>query len=155
MSMVDPREAPSPTRREAPKPGGRPAPPLAIIRPFTTHVFNPISRRFARWLPFFGILRYRGRTSGKTYRAPMNVFRDGDDWVFALTYGSGVQWVRNVIAAGEAQLEKRRRVILLRDPELIVDPSRRLIPQPVRFFLGLMRVSEFLRMRERGQDASG
>ena len=33
-----------------------PRPPLAVIRPFTTHVFNPISRRFARWLPGFGIL---------------------------------------------------------------------------------------------------
>ena len=123
-----------------------PRPPLAVIRPFTTHVFNPISRRFARWLPWFGILDYPGRKSGKAYRTPLNVFRHGDEWVFALTYGSDVQWVKNVLAAGEATLEKRRRRIRLVDPVLIVDAERRLMPFPVRQVLGLMRVSEFLRM---------
>ena len=124
-----------------------PRPPLAVIRPFTTRVFNPVSRLFVRWLPGFGILGYRGRRSGKAYRTPMNVFRHGDEWVFALTYGSDVQWVKNVLAAGEATLEIRRRKIRLVDPELFVDPERRLMPVPVRQVLGLMRVSEFLRMR--------
>ncbi len=124
-----------------------PRPPLAVIRPFTTHVFNRISRLFVKWLPGFGILGYRGRKSGKAYRTPMNVFRHGDDWVFALTYGSDVQWVKNVIAAGDATLEIRRRKIRLVDPQLIVDPERRLMPFPVRQVLGLMRVSEFMRMR--------
>jgi deazaflavin-dependent oxidoreductase (nitroreductase family) len=124
-----------------------PRPPLAVIRPFTTHVFNPISRRFARWLPGFGILVYRGRKSGKEYRTPLNVFRHGEEWVFALTYGSDVQWVENVVAAGEATLEVRRRKIRLVDPRLVVDPARRLMPPVVRQVLGLMRVSEFLRMR--------
>ena len=124
-----------------------PRPPLAVIRPFTTHVFNPISRRFVRWLPWFGILDYRGRKSGKEYRTPLNAFRHGNDWVFALTYGSDVQWVKNVVAAGEATLEVRRRKIRLVDPELLVDPERRLMPPVVRQVLGLMRVSEFLRMR--------
>jgi deazaflavin-dependent oxidoreductase (nitroreductase family) len=124
-----------------------PRPPLAVIRPFTTHVFNPISRLFVRWLPGFGILGYRGRKSGKAYRTPMNVFGRGDVWVFALTYGSDVQWVRNVLAAGEATLEIRRRRIRLVDPEVFVDPDRRLIPFGVRQVLGLMRVTEFMRMR--------
>jgi deazaflavin-dependent oxidoreductase (nitroreductase family) len=124
-----------------------PRPPLAVIRPFTTHVFNPFSRLFVRWLPGFGILGYRGRRSGKAYRTPMNAFRHGDEWVFALTYGSDVQWVKNVLAAGEATLEIRRRTIRLVDPELFVDPDRRLMPFPVRQVLGIMRVSEFLRMR--------
>ena len=124
-----------------------PRPPLAVIRPFTTHVFNPISRRFVRWLPGFGILLYRGRKSGKEYRTPLNAFRHRNDWVFALTYGSEVQWVRSVIAAGEATLEVRRQKIRLVEPELIVDPERRLMPPVVRQALGLMRVSEFMRMR--------
>jgi deazaflavin-dependent oxidoreductase (nitroreductase family) len=132
-----------------------PRPPLAVIRPFTTHVFNPISRRFARWLPGFGILVYRGRKSGKEYRTPLNVFRHGNEWVFALTYGSDVQWVKNVVAAGEATLEVRRRRIRLVDPELVVDPARRLMPPVVRLALGLMRVSEFLRMRPAASAGGG
>jgi deazaflavin-dependent oxidoreductase (nitroreductase family) len=140
------------TAASQPKP---PRPPLAVIRPFTTHIFNPISRRFVKWLPGFGILDYRGRKSGKAYRTPLNVFRHGDDWVFALTYGSDVQWVKNVLAAGEATLERRRRRIRLVDPELIVDPRRRLIPFGVRQVLGVMRVSEFLRMRPAPADRGG
>jgi deazaflavin-dependent oxidoreductase (nitroreductase family) len=132
-----------------------PRPPLTVIRPFTTHVFNPISRRFARWLPGFGILVYRGRKSGKEYRTPLNVFRHGNEWVFALTYGSDVQWVKNVVAAGEATLEVRRRRIRLVDPELVVDPARRLMPPVVRLALGLMRVSEFLRMRPAASAGGG
>jgi deazaflavin-dependent oxidoreductase (nitroreductase family) len=128
---------------QAPPPGTR----LRFIRPFTTHLLNPITRRFVQWLPGFAIIRYRGRRTGKAYRTPMNVFRRGDSYVFALTYGSDVQWVKNVLAAGVADLEVRRTVVHLRDPELFVDPSRRLMPPPVRFVLGLMRVSEFLRMR--------
>jgi deazaflavin-dependent oxidoreductase (nitroreductase family) len=127
-----------------------PRPPLAVIRPFTTHVFNRFSRLFVKWLPGFGILAYRGRTSGKSYRTPLNVFRHDGDWVFALTYGSDVQWVKNVLAAGEATLEKRRKHIRLVDPELLVDAERRLMPFGMRQVLGLMRVSEFMRMRQAG-----
>jgi hypothetical protein len=77
----------------------------------------------------------------------MNVFRDGDAYLFALTYGSDVQWVKNVMAAGEADLRIGDKTIHLTDPELFVDPKRRLMPFPVRTMLGVMRVSEFLRMR--------
>lgn len=67
-------------------------------------------------------------------------------YVFALTYGPNVQWVKNVLAAGEAELEIRNKVIALERPELFVDPTRHLMSQPVRFFLGFARVTEFLRM---------
>jgi len=120
---------------------------LRFLRPFTTRFFNPLSRLVAGWLPGFGIVRYVGRTSGKAYRTPMNVFRDGDDYVFALTYGADVQWVKNVLASGTCELEVMGRVISLRDPVLFTDPKRQLMPIPVRPFLGLLRVSEFLRMR--------
>jgi deazaflavin-dependent oxidoreductase (nitroreductase family) len=120
---------------------------MQFMRPFTTRFVNPVTRRFAHWLPGLGIIRYRGRRSGTVYRTPMNVFRHGDSYVFALTYGPEVQWVKNVLASGRAELEIRRHRVRLTDPEVIHDPTRRLMPLPVRFFLGLMRVSMFLRMR--------
>jgi deazaflavin-dependent oxidoreductase (nitroreductase family) len=120
---------------------------LQFLRPFTTKVFNRISRLFAGWLPGFGLLLYRGRKSGKAYRTPMNVFKHGDEYVLALTYGSDVQWVKNVMAAGGCELKTRGRIVRLTDPRLFVDPGRRAMPQPVRFFLGLMRVTEFMRLR--------
>ena len=72
----------------------------------------------------------------------MNVFRDGEDYVFALTYGTDVDWVKNVLAADGCQLETRGRIVALRDPVVVHDPSRRLMPWLVRTFLGVMRVTE-------------
>lgn len=132
-----------------------PRPPLAVIRPFTIRIFNPFSRLFVRWLPGFGILSYRGRKSGRRYRTPMNAFRDGEDWIFALTYGSDVQWVKNVLVSGEAELLVRRTTYRLTKPELFVDRTRHLMPVGIRQILGLMRVSEFMRMRPASQDAAG
>ncbi len=123
------------------------APRTLLLRPFTTHVLNRFTRRFAHRLPGFAIISYRGRKSGKTHRTPMNVFRDGDDYIFALTYGSDVQWVKNVLAAGSADVQIGDRTIALTDPELFVDPRRLLMPLPVRVLLGFTRVSGFLRMR--------
>jgi deazaflavin-dependent oxidoreductase (nitroreductase family) len=120
---------------------------LQFLRPFTTKVFNRFSRSFAGHLPGFGILGYRGRKSGVAYRTPMNVFRHGDTYVLALTYGSDVQWVKNVMAAGGCELTTRGRTIRLVEPSLFVDPDRREMPQPVRAFLGLIGVTEFIRLR--------
>jgi deazaflavin-dependent oxidoreductase (nitroreductase family) len=120
---------------------------LSFMRPFTTRFVNPITRRVAGRLPAFGILTYRGRTSGKAYRTPMNVFREGDEYVFALTYGSDVQWVKNILASGECGLRSMGRDYRLVDPRLEIDPDRRSMPFPVRQLLGLMHVTEFLRMR--------
>jgi deazaflavin-dependent oxidoreductase (nitroreductase family) len=124
-----------------------PRPRTLFLLPFTTHILNRFTRRFVHRLPGFAIISYRGRTSGRVYHTPMNVFHRKGTYVFALTYGSGVQWVRNVLAAGEADVRIGSRTIHLTDPELFVDPARRLMPLPVRLILGLMRVSEFLRMR--------
>jgi deazaflavin-dependent oxidoreductase (nitroreductase family) len=121
-------------------------PALNVLRPFTTRVVNPVTRRFAGHLPGFAILTYVGRRSGRTYRTPVNVFRNGQDYVVALTYGGGVQWVRNVLAAGGCELETMGRIVRLTKPRLFVDPRQRLIPLPVRLFLRLMGVTEFLSM---------
>ncbi len=98
---------------------------LQFLRPFTTNVFNRISRSFAGWMPGFGLLLYRGRKSGKPYRTPMNVFRHGDEYVLALTYGSDVQWVKNVLAARGCELKTRGHIVRLVEPKVFVDPQRR------------------------------
>ena len=125
------------------------APPtrMQFLRPFTTRFVNPVTRLVAGWLPGFGILRYRGRKTGKEYRTPMNVFRQGDEYVFALTYGAEVQWVRNVLAAGELELRTMGRDVHLVEPRLYTDPRLRDMPLLIRPFLRFMRVTELLRMR--------
>jgi deazaflavin-dependent oxidoreductase (nitroreductase family) len=109
---------------------------------------NPITRPVASKLPTFGILTHRGRKSGHTYRTPINEFRRGDDYFFFLTYGSDVQWVKNVLAAGSCSIETRGRVVELVEPELITDPDLRPAPPHVRFVeRRIAGATQYLRMR--------
>lgn len=98
-------------------------------------------------MPGFAILTHVGRTSGKTYRTPINVFRRGDHYLFALTYGSDVHWVKNIMAAGDCWMRSRGRDVRLVEPELILDPELRTMPLLLRILGKLNRVSEFLWMR--------
>ena len=121
---------------------------LAWISPFTRRVVNPITRRFAGRLPWFGLVTHVGRRSGTTYHTPLNVFRRGDGYVFALTYGPDVNWVRNLIAAGGGTMRTGGRTVRLVDPQLVHDASGHLVPRPIRAFMGLLRVTDYLVVRE-------
>ena len=91
-------------------------------------------------------LETRGRTSGPEYRTPVNIFRRADRFVIALTYGSNADWVRNVIAHDGCALETRGRTLRLSRPQLFHDESRHAVPSPVRLVLGLVKVSDFLKL---------
>ena len=106
----------------------------------TNRVLGPLAER----LPGFGIVIHVGRRSGAVRRTPVNVFHRGDRYTIALTYGADSQWVRNVLAAGEFDMEIRGRRIHLTAPELVHDETRRLVPAPVRVPLGAAGVSDFL-----------
>jgi deazaflavin-dependent oxidoreductase (nitroreductase family) len=118
------------------------------FRRVVTRYISPVLRPIARRLPTFGILTYRGRKSGNTYRTPINVFRRGDAYFFFLTYGSDAQWVKNVLAAGSCSLETRGRLVELVEPVLVKDAELRPAPPVVRFVeRRIAGATEYLRMR--------
>ncbi len=125
----------------------------AAVRPFVVRFVNPVLGRVAGRLPGFCVATYAGRTSGRVYHTPLNVFRRGDHWVFALTYGADVQWVKNVLAAGHCEILTRGRRIPLAGPRLEADPQAAAMPIPVRQFLRLARVDHFLWMDEARDEA--
>jgi hypothetical protein len=76
------------------------------------------------------------------------VFRRDDAYFFFLTYGSDVQWVKNVLAAGSCSLETCDGVVELVEPELITDPELRPAPPHVRFVeRRIAGATQYLRMR--------
>jgi deazaflavin-dependent oxidoreductase (nitroreductase family) len=120
--------------------------PRAVAR-FNKHVTNRIVGPISRFLPGYGTIVHRGRTSGRTYRTPIMAFRspDGRMLVFALTYGGTTDWVKNVRAAGEAAFESRWSGRLgLSAPRIVHDPIPGAIPRPIRLILRLMGVRQFL-----------
>lgn len=68
-------------------------------------------------------LTHRGRKTGKTYATPVAFLRDGDDLI-VLNNGGISNWFKNVLAAGEAELDLqgqhvRVKARALDDPEEI------------------------------------
>jgi len=116
------------------------------VAAFNRRVTNRLTGRFAGHLPGFAIVRHVGRTSGRAYRTPVNVFHKGSEYLFALTYGPDSDWVRNVEAAGQCEIETRGRIVRLAGPRRFTDPARDSVPAPVRAVLRIIDVDEFLSM---------
>jgi deazaflavin-dependent oxidoreductase (nitroreductase family) len=118
------------------------------LRRVATRFVDPVLRPLAGRLPMFGIVQHRGRSTGRLYRTPVNVFRRGDTFLFFLTYGSDVQWVKNVLVGGGCTIETRGETLKLLNPELITDPKLKLAPPIARVVeRHLAGATQYLRMR--------
>jgi deazaflavin-dependent oxidoreductase (nitroreductase family) len=74
------------------------------LDPVQIKYMNPAVRRIARFLPTFAVVKHRGRKSGKNYETVVNAYRKGS--VLAILLGHGnADWVKNLLAAGEADLQ--------------------------------------------------
>jgi len=119
--------------------------PRALAR-INRRVTNHLLTGLAMHLPGLGVVIHIGRRSRCRYRTPVTVFRRGDCFTIALMYGINADWVRNVLAEGGCALETRGRTLRLSRPQLVHDESRQAAPLPVRFILGLVNVSDFLKL---------
>ena len=119
--------------------------PIAIVS-FNKKYINRVTGPFAGHVPGFAVVVHRGRRSGRVYRTPINAFRRNGGYVFVMTYGPDVDWVRNVEAAGECDIETRGRLVHLVQPRRFRDPAREAVPGPVGMILRLIDVDEFLAM---------
>jgi deazaflavin-dependent oxidoreductase (nitroreductase family) len=114
---------------------------------FNRSVTNRVTAPFARRLPGFAVVTHTGRRSKRRYRTPVNLFRTGDTYVIALTYGRDRDWVKNVLAAGECEAEIRRKTVRLRDPRIVRDPRATRAPRSIRPILKGLGVTEFMELR--------
>ncbi|BBY84024.1 hypothetical protein MPUL_51820 [Mycolicibacterium pulveris] len=76
-----------------------------MVRTFNKYVLNPMMLRVAgrkHW--YAGVIRHTGRRSGKRYATPVVADRVADGFIVPLPYGTGVDWLRNVMAAAGATI---------------------------------------------------
>ena len=111
---------------------------------FNLHVTNRVLGPLASYAPGMAVVVHTGRKSHRRYRTPVLVFRRGDRFVIALTYGRESQWVQNVLAQGGCELEVMGRTLQLTRPNVVHDEHRRNVPAVVGLVLGLLSVSDFL-----------
>src|SRR6476469_9088864 len=91
---------------------------------FNRVVTNRVQRWWAPYLPPWVMLTHRGRVSGRRYRNPVFATRRGSQLRLAVLYGTESDWVRNVLAAGEASLVRLGRPVWITEPELVATGGR-------------------------------
>jgi deazaflavin-dependent oxidoreductase (nitroreductase family) len=93
---------------------------------FQIKYLNPAIRPMAKYLPGMSVISHRGRTSGKQYQTVVSAYRKGDTLAILLAHGK-TNWVKNILAAGEADIRLGRRDLHLVNPRLVTagtdDPS--------------------------------
>lgn len=77
-----------------------------VIRRLNRSVTNPRQLRSAgRPGAYASVIHHVGRASGAAYRTPIVAVPAEDGFLIALPYGRGVDWARNIVAAGSATIE--------------------------------------------------
>ena len=119
------------------------------VRRFNRIVTNPrVLRSAGSPGAAAAVIRHVGRTSGRAYETPVGPFAVGGAVVVALPYGSGTDWVRNVLANGSATIVHEGRTVSLHQPEVI--PTTEIVrelPKSEQRTLRLFRVDHCLRLR--------
>ncbi len=129
-----------------------PAPFRTLIRGSNKHLLNPLMLQLAgRRYWYASVVRHTGRRSGATYSTPVVADRVGEMFYVPLPYGTQVDWVRNVLRAGHAEIVSKGSTYRVVEPEL-VDSTQALpeLPRDRRRTFERIRIGHFLRCRISG-----
>jgi len=107
---------------------------------FQIKYVNPALKPIARYIPGTATITHRGRTSGKPYKTIVTTYRKGNVLAIALAHGK-TDWVKNVLASGEADVRFTRREVHLVNPRVLSAGSEAEgLPLMARLQLGRMGV---------------
>ncbi|MDT5076898.1 MAG: hypothetical protein QOJ80_1535 [Mycobacterium sp.] len=107
------------------------APGVPMLMPvwlerFQIKYVNPMLRPLSKRLPGFAVIKHRGRTSGKDFETIVTAYRKDELVAIGLMHGK-TNWVKNVLAAGEADIHVGRKDLHLVNPRVLpagtVDPA--------------------------------
>ena len=81
---------------------------------------NRFVRLWAGRLPAVGVLTHHGRKSRRSYRTPLNIFPTEQGWAVFLPYGvDKTEWLKNVNAAGNAEMRHYGKSFRVTDPRVV------------------------------------
>ncbi len=101
-------------------PGSWPTPLLNAVRTSNRYLLNPLMSRLAgrkHW--YAAAIKHTGRRSGKQYTTPVVAERITDGFVIPLPYGTSVDWLQNIRAAGRATISSQGENYDVVQPEII------------------------------------
>lgn len=124
-------------------------PLLDRMRFLNKRIFNRITLKFAgsAYSPI-SIIRHLGRRSATIYATPVIVEPLGDMFLFALPYGSKVDWYRNVLAAGRGTVVWHGKEYPVESPEpLVVRTGLPALPLPLKLIVRIVGAQHFVQMK--------
>ena|SRR5256885_903279 len=88
----------------------------------TVHAVNAVAAYVAgrRFTPLWGLMRHRGRRSGRLYATPVVLRPVPGGFVVPLPWGPTTDWCRNVLAAGRAEVRWKGRDRAVERPEVVL-----------------------------------
>ncbi|MCV7226304.1 nitroreductase family deazaflavin-dependent oxidoreductase [Mycolicibacterium komossense] len=90
------------------------------MRTSNKYLLNPvIGRRAGGKNSYAAAIRHTGRKSGTQYSTPIGADRTSGGFVIPLAYGTRVDWLQNVLAAGRATVSAEGETHDVTDPEVI------------------------------------
>ncbi len=118
--------------------------PYSITK-FNKHITNRFFLLFAGWIPPLAIVEHRGRTSGRQYNTPILAFPTANGYVFTLTYGKNVDWVKNLQASGYGILKYGGGTDQIHTFHFVTyEDVKKIYPGIVRLFLETIHVTDCL-----------
>lgn len=94
------------------------------------------------------VIRHRGRRSGRDYRTPIALIPTDDGWHVMLPYGTTADWLKNVLAAGDAEVEFDGDVHAVTDPQVVPRAqAEHLLSRLDRLVARVFGVDQMLRLR--------
>ena len=113
------------------------------------HTLNRLTSRLARaGLGPFSLIRHVGRSSGRTYETPVILALVPEGFIAELTYGTRVNWYRNIVAAGGCVVVRGPREYRVIGIEpCSAEEGRRAFPAPARLVLSALQREEFRLLR--------
>ena len=121
---------------------------LNRMRFLNKRIFNRLTLKFAgsAYSPI-SIIRHLGRRSGATYATPVIVQPLGGKFLFALPYGSKVDWYRNILAAGRGTVIWHGKEYPVASPEPLVGTGLPSFPVILRWIVQIVGVKHFIQMK--------
>lgn len=96
----------------------------------------------------FSVVRHVGRKSGRMYETPVILVRVPEGFIAELTYGEGVNWYRNIVAAGGCVVVHHRKEYRIDNIEpCSAERGRNAYPFPFRQVLSAAGRDEFRLLR--------
>lgn len=117
-----------------------------VVAKFNKRVTNRFIEPIARRTSGFAVVHHQGRSSGRPYRTPINVFALEADVIAALTYGTRADWFKNVQAGGGSLETSTGTQTIERVERVGRDVAWPVLPWFVRIALRILTVHDFARI---------